>query len=310
MPPSLHHEALLALLRDAPDLITAHVRTLDASVTAHGPARVVDATLTAPLPAERRADLVLLSGPDHAPDLAVVVEVQLRVDLRKRKSWPTYVTALHTRHDCPVALVVVTPDPVVATWASRPIPLGPGGSRVVPLVLGPEGVAEPPEGSPHVAILRALVACRGPGDRPVLSEALAALEALPEDLRVGYHEMLLLALAAPLSLTPEVKMALNDISGWIELAKKRIEKEGLERGLQRGMEQGLQQGLEQGLEQGRKEEVLRVVALQLGRRTGLPGADALARLEALGVEDLEALCVDLLDFGGPEDLAAWLAARG
>jgi len=47
----------------------------------------------------------------------------------------------------------------------------------------------------------------------------------------------------------------------------------------------------------------------LGRRCGLPGPAGQAQLEAMDVETLEGLCVDLLEFTGPADLAAWLAAH-
>ncbi|MEB3223456.1 MAG: DUF4351 domain-containing protein [Candidatus Sericytochromatia bacterium] len=44
----------------------------------------------------------------------------------------------------------------------------------------------------------------------------------------------------------------------------------------------------------------------LGRRVGLPGPEALARMEGMAIETLEDLAEALLDFHGPEDLAtAW-----
>ncbi|WP_255024331.1 DUF4351 domain-containing protein [Cyanobium sp. T1G-Tous] len=54
----------------------------------------------------------------------------------------------------------------------------------------------------------------------------------------------------------------------------------------------------------------------LSRRCGPLSADTTAQIEALPLEQLEALAVDavfsegvaLLDFQGPDDLAAWFAA--
>lgn len=47
---------------------------------------------------------------------------------------------------------------------------------------------------------------------------------------------------------------------------------------------------------------------QLYRRCGPLNNPTTARIQALPLEQLEALADALLDFTGPEDLAAWLAA--
>ena len=46
----------------------------------------------------------------------------------------------------------------------------------------------------------------------------------------------------------------------------------------------------------------------LARRCGPLSKATTARIQALELEQLEALAEALLDFGGPEDLATWLAA--
>ena len=46
----------------------------------------------------------------------------------------------------------------------------------------------------------------------------------------------------------------------------------------------------------------------LTRRCGPLSKATTARIQALELEQLEALAEALLDFSGPEDLAAWLAA--
>jgi predicted transposase YdaD len=60
---------------------------------------------------------------------------------------------------------------------------------------------------------------------------------------------------------------------------------------------------------GEAQEAARVTLRQLNRRCG-PLSDATtAQIQALPLEQLEALADALLDFQGPADLAAWLAAH-
>jgi hypothetical protein len=72
------------------------------------------------------------------PILAIVVEVQLKEDRRKRKTWPDYLTGLHSRYDCPAILLVVCPARGTAVWAAEPIAIGHPGFILRPLVLGPD----------------------------------------------------------------------------------------------------------------------------------------------------------------------------
>ena len=61
------------------------------------------------------------------------------------------------------------------------------------------------------------------------------------------------------------------------------------------------------LDRGREEGEVKVTLRQLNRRCA-PLSDAtLARIQALPLQQLEALAEALLDFSGPVDLAAWLA---
>jgi hypothetical protein len=88
--PSHLHEVLIEMFRDRPALAA------DAVVTLHA------------------------AGD---PVLAVVVEVQLRVDPRRRRTWPAYVATLHARIGCPVMLLVMCPDQSVADWCAAQSPL-------------------------------------------------------------------------------------------------------------------------------------------------------------------------------------------
>ena len=96
--PSISHEAPLELLRGDPRLAAVLLRGLDVAVPGSTRAAMASSDLTASVPTELRADaVVMLSGADGAR-LAVVVEIQLRYDDRKRFSWPSYLTQVRATH--------------------------------------------------------------------------------------------------------------------------------------------------------------------------------------------------------------------
>ncbi len=59
---------------------------------------------------QHRADAVLFVEQADGAKLAVVLEVQLAVDLEKRFTWPVYLAGIRALRRCPTVLVVVTPD--------------------------------------------------------------------------------------------------------------------------------------------------------------------------------------------------------
>ncbi|MCX5945917.1 MAG: DUF4351 domain-containing protein, partial [Cyanobacteria bacterium] len=79
--------------------------------------------------------------------------------------------------------------------------------------------------------------------------------------------------------------------------------------LAEGRQEGRQEGLQEGLQEGEAREAAKMTLRQLNRRCGpLTGATT-AQIQGLPVEKLEALADALLDFQGPADLSAWLAAN-
>jgi predicted transposase YdaD len=72
---------------------------------------------------------------------------------------------------------------------------------------------------------------------------------------------------------------------------------------------GRQEGRQEGLQEGEALGEVKVTLRLLTRRCGpLPEA-TIAQIQALPVDQLEALADALLDFQGPADLATWLAAN-
>ncbi|MEI7952982.1 MAG: DUF4351 domain-containing protein [Synechococcaceae cyanobacterium ELA182] len=77
----------------------------------------------------------------------------------------------------------------------------------------------------------------------------------------------------------------------------------------RAAQDWLAAGRQEGEAKGRQEGEAAVTLRQLNRRCGpLTGATT-AQIQALPVDQLEALADALLDFQGPADLAAWLAGN-
>ena len=76
--------------------------------------------------------------------------------------------------------------------------------------------------------------------------------------------------------------------------------------LDRGRQEGEARGRQEGEAQGEAVAALKSPLRQLNRRCGPLSEATTARIQALPLEQLEALAEALLDFSGPADLAAWL----
>jgi predicted transposase YdaD len=81
------------------------------------------------------------------------------------------------------------------------------------------------------------------------------------------------------------------------------------RAVQDWLAEGRQEGLQEGLQEGKAQEAAKMTLRQLNRRCGPISEPTTAQIQALPVETLEALADALLDFQGPADLSAWLAAN-
>jgi hypothetical protein len=134
--PSYLHELLLLLFRNHSGSAADLLRQLDVQLPEYDAVRAESSDLNNLQPAEYRADLVLFLVRGSHKALGIIVEVQLACDEDKQYAWPAYVANLRARHRCPVCLLVITVEEVVARWAGKSIELGPG-TRCNPWVVGP-----------------------------------------------------------------------------------------------------------------------------------------------------------------------------
>lgn len=192
--PKLSHEALVQLVRNAPEVI---VRLLEPEaaqdVPLHALPRVTATEFVDLNFAEYRADALLLLGERERPGEVIVVEAQSDVDPRKRRTWPLYVSGPHVRYGCPVTLVVVAPDRDVADWCATPIDLGRGRFVLHPLVLGPRQIPvitdfEAARRSPELAVLSVAAHGHEPGAEHIALAALHASRDLDSDRELLYPD--------------------------------------------------------------------------------------------------------------------------
>ena len=195
------HEALLTIFRNRPELAPELLSgVLGVELPAYTEVRIDSAELSDVLPAEYRADLVVLLV-DGKPVLGIVVEVQLSRDPRKRFTWPVYATGLRARLQCDACVLVVTAEDAVAAWAAEPIAIG-GGSVFTPLVIGPRGVPvirtlEQAHGAPELVVLSAMAHGRGDVDIAVqiALTVAGATAGLDPDRRALYSDLVMAALS-------------------------------------------------------------------------------------------------------------------
>lgn len=265
--PSLVHDALVTLFRNRPTLAPELLRdALHAPVPAFDHVRIGDATLGEIVPTEYRADLVLLleGASPGATRSALVVEAQLGRDPDKRWSWPVYLTGLRARLRCDVALLVVTADAAVASWAATPIATGHPGWVLAPLVLGPSVVPAVHDAAaatlaPELAVLSAMVHGQDEDAVEIGMAALAAASGLDEERARLYADLVFLSVHGRARATLEALMNSDKYEYQSDFARRYVA-----------------QGRAEGRAEGRAHAVLAVLA---ARAIDVP-EDARARIAA------------------------------
>lgn len=176
-------------------------------------------------PTEYRSDATIIVGDSDAPDLAVVLEVQLRPEKRKSYTWPVYLATLRARRECPVTLLVVCPDTRTANACAQPIETGHPDWILKPLVLSPEripAVTDPAEARrlPELAVLGTPVHADGPDRTAVLDAFCAALDATTIDRGSLYYDYVASRLSVAARHTLEELMSAGTYEYQSDFARK------------------------------------------------------------------------------------------
>ena len=274
--PGIAHEAPVELLRHNPLLAAALLHGSGVAIPVGGSAVMAAGDLTSALPAELRADAVVVLG----GKLAVVVEVQRWPDEGKRRVWPAYLTLARAQHDCPAVLTVICPSRNTGRWARRPIPTGHPGFDLVPLVIDADTTPRPSVAGlagagPELAVLAAFTGAvdleQDAGRREVLG-TLAAARLDEERLEIYTHLIRAVASAAARSalealMTTAFKDEFIDrikAEGRAEVLNDefidRIKAEGRAEGEAAGRAEGEAAGRAEGEVRGRADMLLRVLA--------------------------------------------------
>jgi hypothetical protein len=198
--PSQAHELLADMFRVRPELATALLEARNFRIPEHDDAVVASGELNDVVPTEYRADRVVTYTVGKKAVFAVIVEVQLRSDERKRFSWPAYVGTLYARLKCPLLLVVVCPDQRVADWCAEPIEIAdPTFFVMKPVALGPVQIPVVTdmalaERNPALVLLSAVLNRDAPEPRRRLTVAAAAIRKIKLDYGELYYDPLLAVL--------------------------------------------------------------------------------------------------------------------
>ena len=290
--PSLIHEALLDLFRNRAELTRELLRILcpdQLPALDHSTAESASIDLSQVTSTEYRADQVtVFRRADRSASLAVVIEVQLHIDPRKRVTWPVYVTTAGANLECPVLLLVLAPDPAVARWASRPIPTGHPGFDLRPLVLSYSEIPRvvEPQHAVQLPELGVLSALAHP-EHDVALAAFAGLRTLPDDQVKLYFDLIWKALSDTVRSSLEAHMLQYKYES--DFALKYIalgREEGREEGQRVGREEGREEGQRVGREEGQRRAALALARAKLGslspqEEAVIAGLHDERRLEAL-----------------------------
>jgi len=255
--PSYLHELLVVLFRNRSGAVADLLSKLDVQLPEYDEVRAESSDLGDVQPAEYRADLVLFLVRGSRKVLGVIVEVQLACNGAKRYAWPAYIANLRARHRCPVCLLVVTIENVVADWAAKSIELGPG-TRCNPWVVGPSNTPavtdlQDAQENVELAVLSAIEHGQN-ADIPlavrIASAAIAASADIDAEHSRLYFDLILIALSQNVREALEATMNSLGYEYQSDFARRYFG-----------------QGKVEGKVEGRVEIILKQLALRFGLLT-------------------------------------------
>jgi Domain of unknown function (DUF4351) len=294
--PSQTHEVAAQLFRNQPQLVNLLLRDIRLrELPEYEEARPEPAELPDLQPTEYRADAViaLRRTGDSRAALAVIVEIQLRPDDRKRYTWPVYLATLRARLECPVYLLVVTHNDTTARWCGEPIDLG--GGRVWPQVAGPAEIpqitdVQEARANPELAVLSAMAHGYDKDFRKAAQIAEAARQAA---LGLDYERAVLYLDIVLASLSEAARGELSNMKP----AGYEFQSEFVRTHFNRAIEEGHRKGLAEGRADGRAALIVRQLTLRFGPLT----ESVRVRIPQMSVAELDVIGERLLTAPTLED---------
>jgi hypothetical protein len=285
--PSRLHESHLLLFRNQPALAAELMRSvLHVSLPQYREAQILSADFTDIQPAEYRADMAIQLR-DERTVFGIVLEVQLSQDRRKRFVLPAYVSLLRARLECPVELLVVTPDESVARWAAQPIEIG-RLNTFTPVVVSPSAIPalvdeDVARANPELAVLSAMAhGCDENIDRAarIALCAHAAISGLDSDRSKLYCDLVIH------SLSEAARNALRNM----DARAYEYQSDFARQYVAQGRKEGKEEGKAEGEASGRAALIARLLTI----RFGALGASERSRILAASIAELDAMGERLL----------------
>jgi hypothetical protein len=294
--PSRLHESHLLLFRNHPALAAELIRAVrQVSLPQYTEARVLSADFTDIQPAEYRADMAIQFR-DKGTVFGIVLEVQLSQARRKRFVWPVYVSLLRARLECPVELLVVTPDESsVARWAARPIEIG-RFNTFTPVVVSPSGIPalvdeDVARANPELAVLSAMAHGSDENIDRAARIALcahAAISGLDGDRSKLYCDLDIH------SLSEAARNALRNMDARAYEYQSDFARQYVAQGREEGKQEGRAEGKAEGKAEGEASGRAALISRLLTVRFGPLGASERSRIHAASIAELDAIGERLL----------------
>ena len=207
--PAFPHEILVDIFRNGGDVVRELLRARADIKLGKVTAEMASIDLSQVVPIEYRADNVtVFRNRAHKATLAVVVEVQRKIDVVKRRTWPVYVTVARSSNDCRAVLLVIAPDAKVARWARKPIDIGHPGFSLRPIVISYRDMPRVVEPAvtrriPELGVLSALAH----PSLEVARAALAGIRGLTDEQQARlYYDVIMAALPEAIRRALEAHM--------------------------------------------------------------------------------------------------------
>jgi hypothetical protein len=188
--PSSRHDAINEFFTDDPGVVVeALSEFLGIKLPNNLPVRVEDTQFNDRPSTDFRADAVITVGPPRNPAHAIIVEIQQRGSLEKRRQIPRYAAMAWLTLRCPITVLVVCPSTAAAAWYRKPVETNLPGYTFAADVLGPEEIpvlTDPKEitANPNLAALKMMAHGHLEDVREVF---VKGLEGLPYDYAMKYY---------------------------------------------------------------------------------------------------------------------------